>query len=172
MLSWCFLKRWCLLLESQMMFLWYSELEDPLLQFCHIINSHLLCTNVVIPDQPFCHMTSSCIMWSIHSNIYPHFKYVQVCTRCTRCATLTLVHTVSVTALAETSKNDSREENWKNFRSGQGKVSRASARLLRLSVRGTGNKEIFRCQPSVNRYQPSVNRYQPSVNRCSFRWKS
>ena len=40
-------------------------------------------------------------------------------------------------------------------------VTRASARLLRLSVRGTGNKEIFR-------YQPSVNRYSLSVEKVSF----
>ena len=35
---------------------------------------------------------------------------------------------------------------------------RASARLLRLSVRGTSNKEIFRYQPSVNRYSFSVEK--------------
>ena len=39
--------------------------------------------------------------------------------------------------------------------------SRASAWLLRLSVRGTGNKEIFR-------YQPSVNRYSLPVEKVSF----
>ena len=38
---------------------------------------------------------------------------------------------------------------------------RASARLLRLSVRGTGNKEIFW-------YQPSVKRYSLSVEKVSF----
>ena len=35
---------------------------------------------------------------------------------------------------------------------------RASSRLLRLSVRGTGNKEIFRHQPSINRYSLSVEK--------------
>ena len=40
-------------------------------------------------------------------------------------------------------------------------VTRASARQLRLSVRGTGNKEIFR-------YQPSVNGYSLSVEKVSF----
>ena len=38
---------------------------------------------------------------------------------------------------------------------------RASARLLRLLVRGTGNKEIFR-------YQRSVNLYSLSVEKVSF----
>ena len=38
---------------------------------------------------------------------------------------------------------------------------RASARLFRLLVRGTGNKEIFG-------YQPSVNRYSLSVEKISF----
>ena len=40
-------------------------------------------------------------------------------------------------------------------------LSKASARLLRLSVRGTGNKEIFR-------YQLSVNRYSLFVEKVSF----
>ena len=38
---------------------------------------------------------------------------------------------------------------------------RASARLLRLSVCSTGNKEIFR-------YQPSVNWYSFSIEKVSF----
>ena len=40
-------------------------------------------------------------------------------------------------------------------------VNRASARLLRLSVHSTGNKEIFQDQPSVNRYSLSVRPPNP-----------
>ena len=39
--------------------------------------------------------------------------------------------------------------------------NRASTRLMRLSVHGTGNKEIFW-------YQPSVNWYSLSVEKVSF----
>ena len=40
-------------------------------------------------------------------------------------------------------------------------VTRASARQLRILVRGTGNKKI-------SRYQPSVNRYSLSIEKVSF----
>ena len=43
---------------------------------------------------------------------------------------------------------------------------RASARLLRLSVCGTGDKEIFRYQLSDNRYSLSVEKFYQCFSAC------